>query len=80
MKKYLLLFIVAFSMSYATALKAESNEETVITFAVGSYQISTLSEGGGSGKADFLSGTTEDMMKKYMPDGTFQIQTNAFLV
>ena len=80
MKKYLLLFIVAFSLSYSVALNAASNEETVITFAVGSYQISTLSEGGGSGNADMLSGTTEDMLKKYLPDGTFNIQTNAFFV
>ena len=83
MKKSLLLlilFVVALSVNSATARETATNEENVITFAVGSYQISTLSEGGGNGKIDFLSGTTEDMLKKYLPDGTFNIQTNAFLV
>ena len=79
-KSLLLLFIAAFLMNHSTALNAAVNEETVITFAIGSYQISTLSEGGGNGKADMLSGTTDDMLKKYLPDGTFKIQTNAFLV
>ena len=76
----LLLFIAFFLMNHTTALKAVSNEELVITFAVGSFQISTLSEGGGSGNASLLSGASEEMIKKYLPDGTFQIQTNAFLV
>jgi Zn-dependent hydrolases, including glyoxylases len=81
MKKSLLLLLIAtFSMNNTTAVKAESNEENIITFAVGSFMISTLSEGGGNGNASLLSGVTEDVLKKYMPDGTFQIQTNAFLV
>ena len=79
-KSLLLLFIVTFPMINITALNGATNEETVITFAFGSYQISTLSEGGGSMKTDILSGATEDMLKKYLPDGTSQIQTNAFLV
>ena len=81
MKKFLLLLLIAtFLMNNTTAVKAESNEENIITFAVGSFMISTMSEGGGNGNADLLSGVTEDVLKKYMPDGTFQIQTNAFLV
>ena len=82
MKKYLylLLFTVAFSMSHATAQDAASNEDTVITFAIGSYMVSTLSEGGGDGNPSLLKGTNEDMLKKYIPSGSFKIQTNAFLV
>ena len=79
MKKYLFLIFIAFSMSNAMAQVA-AGEESVITFPLGSYQISTLSEGGGSANASMLSGTTDEMLKKYLPDGTFQIQTNAFLV
>ena len=81
MKKYLLLlFIAVFSMNLATAQDASSNEENVITFAVGSYMISTMSEGGGDASPELLKGTTEDMLKKYIPSGNFKIQTNTFLI
>ena len=79
-KSLLLLFIAAFLMNHATARETESNEENVITFAVGSYMISTMSEGGGDANPALLKGTDEDMLKKYIPSGSFKIQTNTFLV
>ena len=79
-KSLLLLFIAAFSMNSAIAQEVASNEENVITFAVGSYQISTMSEGGGDADPGLLKGTDEDMLKKYIPSGSFKIQTNTFLI
>ena len=71
MKKYLtLLLAVAFSV----------NAIAQFATTVGSFRVTTLSEGAGNGSATLLSGTTEEILKKYLPDGTFPIQTNAFLV
>ena len=79
MKKYLLslLLVALFSISNTTA---QTNEETVITFSLGSFMVSTLSEGGGDGNPGLLRGTNEEMLKKYLPEGNFKIQTNAFLI
>ena len=79
MKKYLLslFFVVLFSISNTTA---QTNEDAVITFMIGSFQVSTMSEGGGDASPELLRGTTEDMLKKYIPSGTFKIQTNTFLI
>ena len=80
MKKAIFLFIAACLMNLATTTTVAANEETVVTYAVGTYMVSTLSEGGGKGSAELLSGVTDEAMKKFLPDGTFDIQTNAFLV
>ena len=81
MKKYLsLMFVVLFSISNSTAQDTTANEETVISFPLGSFIVSTLSEGAGDGNPGLLKGTNEDMLKKYLPLGSFKIQTNAFLI
>ena len=82
MKNYLLLFlfIVAFSVNHAVAQEETTNNETVITYFIGSYKISTLSEGVNNGSPNILSGASEEILKKYLPTGAFKLQTNAFLI
>ena len=77
MKKYFLLTLLL-SIVYSTTKVIA--QETVITFMLGNYRISTLSEGGGNGNTNLLVGATPEILDKYAPDGTFQIATNAFLV
>jgi len=82
MKKYLLSILaltMLFLASNSVAQNAPQNE-TVITFAIGSFQVSTLSEGMGNGNPNLLLGTNEEMLKKYLPTGSFTIGTNVFLV
>jgi Zn-dependent hydrolases, including glyoxylases len=82
MKKYLLstfALTMLFLVNNSVAQNITQNE-TVITFAVGSFQVSTLSEGVNSGSPNMLSGTTEEMLNKYLPTGSFPLEINAFLV
>jgi glyoxylase-like metal-dependent hydrolase (beta-lactamase superfamily II) len=76
MKKSVLLCIMAISMNMANAQESE----TVITYAAGDFLISILSEGGNQGNAGSLQGATEEQLKKYLPDGTFPLETQVFLV
>ena len=55
-------------------------QESVITFDIGSFAVTLLSEGQQQGNKSILVGTTEDMLNKTVPDGTFPNAVNAFLV
>ncbi len=70
----ILMCIVAFGMSYA-----QSNEN-VFTIQVGAYKVSQLPEGQGLGDSRILIGATPEMMATAIPDGTFPIGTNTFLI
>jgi glyoxylase-like metal-dependent hydrolase (beta-lactamase superfamily II) len=59
---------------------AAQNREKVYTCNVGDLSVSTLPESQGDGKTDILLGATPEMLKKHLPDGTFPIAVNAFLV
>jgi glyoxylase-like metal-dependent hydrolase (beta-lactamase superfamily II) len=55
-------------------------EQSVITFEMGDYLVSTLSEGGGNGNSGILVGATPELLQKYLPNGTFPLETTVFLV
>jgi glyoxylase-like metal-dependent hydrolase (beta-lactamase superfamily II) len=55
-------------------------QQNVITFEIGSFAVSLLSEGQGQGNSGILIGATGEMLEKCAPDGKFPIATNAFLV
>ena len=59
-------------------LKAQ-NDESII-FDMGSISISLLSEGQGQGGTNILIGATDEMVKTVIPEGTFPIATNAFMI
>ncbi|MDR0815678.1 MAG: MBL fold metallo-hydrolase [Bacteroidales bacterium] len=62
-------------------LSASAQEpQTVITFQVGKFTVSVLSEGGGQGNSGLLKGATPEQLKKYLPNGTFPLETQVFLV
>ena len=56
------------------------NTTDVFTYNIGNIQISTLSESQGNGNTGILIGATPEMIKEYLPDGTFPNAVNAFLV
>ena len=62
------------------SLNAQETQENVITFDIGSFVITLLSEGQQQGKPDILLGATEDMLRQTAPSGTFPNAVNAFLV
>ena len=53
---------------------------TVISYAAGDFVISVLSEGGGQANSGMLKGASAEQLKKYLPDGTFLLETQIFLV
>lgn len=68
------LFILSVFANQANAQK------NVITFDVGSFAVTLLSEGQQQGNKSILIGATEEMLKQAIPDGTFPNAANAFLV
>ncbi|MDR1594774.1 MAG: MBL fold metallo-hydrolase [Prevotellaceae bacterium] len=74
--KYSFLFIMAVCFLSASA----QEEQTVITFQAGKFTVSVLSEGGGMRNSDLLRGATPEQLQKYLPDGTFPLETQVFLV
>jgi glyoxylase-like metal-dependent hydrolase (beta-lactamase superfamily II) len=74
MKNFLSLLAVVLSTG---SLFAQQN---TLTFAIGSFEVSILSEGHNSGNSSLLIGATPEILQKYAPDGTFPMATNAYLV
>ena len=54
--------------------------EGVRTYKVGEFDISLLSEGQSDGNNSNLIGADEEMMKKYVPNGTYPTAVNTFLI
>jgi len=73
------IILLIFTTLTLNELVAQS-EQTVITFRAGDCTVSVLSEGGGQGNAGLLKGASAEQLQKYLPDGTFPLQTQVFLV
>jgi len=61
----------------ASNLKAQDN---AIIFDIGAASISLLSEGERQNGTSILIGATDEMVKTVIPDGTYTMATNAFMV
>jgi glyoxylase-like metal-dependent hydrolase (beta-lactamase superfamily II) len=55
-------------------------QETVITYELGDFTVSTLSDGGQNAGSDMLVGATPEILKTYLPEGTFPLEIQSFLV
>ncbi|MDR0835555.1 MAG: MBL fold metallo-hydrolase [Tannerella sp.] len=60
-------------------LIAQENKD-VITFVTGEFLVSVLSEKMSNGNSGILVGASRETLEKYLPDGTFPMEVNAFLV
>jgi glyoxylase-like metal-dependent hydrolase (beta-lactamase superfamily II) len=74
--KYSFLFLMTLFFICTSA----QEQQTVITFQAGKFTVSVLSEGGGQGNSGLLKGATPQQIQKYLPDGTFPLETQVFLV
>jgi glyoxylase-like metal-dependent hydrolase (beta-lactamase superfamily II) len=77
MKNYF-LFLISFIMSINSIIAQEKKD--VITFETGEFLVSTLSEKMSTGKPGILVGASQDALQNYLPEGTFPMEVNAFLV
>lgn len=74
--KHYFLFLMAICFFNASA----QEPQTVITFQAGKFTLSVLSEGEGQGNGNLLKGASPEQLQKYLPDGTFPLGTQVFLV
>lgn len=68
------------SSDTASKPKAGAVSENVFSYTVGDFEVSLLIENSSQGNPSILIGTDEDMLKKYLPGGTYATATSAFLV
>ena len=80
MKKIVLLISIFFVVTSANIISAQDAGYNVVTFALGSFDITILSEGTQTRKTDNLIGLTPEIQQKYAPEGTYKTAINAFLV
>ena len=59
---------------------AAQEEESPLTYEIGSFNITVLPEGGGKGNTSILIGATQEMLDQCLPDGTYTSAINAFLI
>ncbi|GHV53876.1 MBL fold metallo-hydrolase [Bacteroidia bacterium] len=76
MRNYILLFIFLLCIAPFGRLGAQEP----ITYGIGDFQVSILPDGGFEGGLDLLAGASPEVFRKYLPDGTFPLQIQAFLV
>ena len=76
MKKIVCNFLLLLILS-ANSLKAQEN---ILTFDIGNFAVTLLSEGQRESGTNILIGATENMIKKAIPGGTYPGATNVFLV
>ena len=64
----------------ACSLAAQKDEESPLTYEIGSFNITVLPEGAGQGNTDILIGATPEMLAQCLPEGTYTNAINAFLI
>ena len=73
--KFLLLLLLL-----STYNLTAQEDESPITYEIGSFNVTVLPEGSGQRKADILIGATQEMLNQYLPKGTYTSAVNAFLI
>ncbi|MDR1169372.1 MAG: MBL fold metallo-hydrolase [Prevotellaceae bacterium] len=69
------------AVTVMTIYKSAAQEaDKVASFKIGDVTVSVLSEGQQNNNTANLIGTTPEMLKKHVPDGTYPAAVNAFLV
>ncbi|MDR1341448.1 MAG: MBL fold metallo-hydrolase [Prevotellaceae bacterium] len=75
--KHFFIFLLFISISNWNRIAAR---ETVLTYNIGDFQVSILSEGGQDAGSSMLAGATPEIIDKYLPEGVFRLEIQAFLV
>jgi len=77
MKKFKFLLIMPLTVS---ALSAQTDNFPPLAFAVGSFNVTILTETQSTGNKGILIDASKDILDKCLPDGTFKSAINAYLV
>ncbi|MDR2087185.1 MAG: MBL fold metallo-hydrolase [Dysgonamonadaceae bacterium] len=73
------LFLLSLMVLVINNIAAQETE-TVITYPLGNFRVSILSEDESQRDAGLLKGTTPEMLRKYLPEGMFPMDLQVFLV
>ncbi|GHV82729.1 hypothetical protein AGMMS50212_00690 [Spirochaetia bacterium] len=76
MKNYFLCIIFGGIM----AVSVFAADEAVFSYKVGKIEVFMLVENRGQGRPSILIGASDAQLKQYLPGGTYQSETNTFLV
>jgi glyoxylase-like metal-dependent hydrolase (beta-lactamase superfamily II) len=57
-----------------------SADPAIFTSKIGRFEVHTLVENQGQGRTAILLDANEDLLKRYIPKGTYQSETNTFLI
>jgi len=80
MKRRMKLLLSLLLLSACNMAANEQEEESPLTYEIGSFDVTVLPEGGGQGNTDILIGATPEMLTQSIPEGTYSIAVNAFLI
>ena len=80
MKRRMKLLLSLLLLSACNMAANEQEEESPLTYEIGSFNVTVLPEGGGQGNTDILIGATPEMLTQSIPEGTYSIAVNAFLI
>jgi glyoxylase-like metal-dependent hydrolase (beta-lactamase superfamily II) len=75
MKNYILILLCVCALPIGSLFAQDP-----ITFDIGDFQVSVLPDGGQNAGAELLKGAAPEALKKYLPDGTFPLQIQSFLL
>jgi glyoxylase-like metal-dependent hydrolase (beta-lactamase superfamily II) len=64
----------------AMTANVQAADPAIFTTSVGRFEVSMLVENRGQGRPSILIGANEAMLQRYMPGGTYQSETNTFLI
>jgi glyoxylase-like metal-dependent hydrolase (beta-lactamase superfamily II) len=59
---------------------AGADDEAVFSCKIGGFDVYMLVENRGSGRSGILIGASETLLNRYVPGGTYQSETNTFLI
>jgi glyoxylase-like metal-dependent hydrolase (beta-lactamase superfamily II) len=79
-QKLLLSAVLPVTLLLFVADATHAQEQSVITFDIGAFAVTLLSEGQQQGQTNILIGATNAMLKQTAPNGVFPMAVNAFLV
>jgi hypothetical protein len=70
----------SFILLAACTLHCAKDSSIVKTFNIGAYKLYLLSDATSTGDKNLLIGASDDMLKKYVPDGSYPTAMNCFAV
>ncbi|GHT97861.1 hypothetical protein FACS1894142_3330 [Spirochaetia bacterium] len=64
----------------AMAVTGAAGDDAIFTYRLGRFEVNLLVENRGAGRSSILLNADSDLLGRYIPGGTYQSETNTFLV